>query len=133
MKNILARGGIEFLAVLLGISGSLWIDGNQENRQKKEYQTTLLKSVYNDIIQTEKFFTESRDPAFRADSIWMDYFAYNWENMNVDSVAIAISKEKSMVFHTFSAFSAFLSRSVSRGFVGAGSGDAQSAENAENV
>tara|TARA_Y100000758_G_scaffold292950_1_gene248614 strand:+ start:68 stop:820 length:753 start_codon:yes stop_codon:yes gene_type:complete len=100
MRNILARGGIEFLAVLLGISGSLWIDGNQENRQKKEYQTTLLKSVYNDIIQTEKFFTESRDPAFRADSIWMDYFAYNWENMNVDSVAIAISKEKSMVFHT---------------------------------
>ena len=35
MKNILARGGIEFLAVLLGISGSLWIDGNQENRKKK--------------------------------------------------------------------------------------------------
>lgn len=100
MKNILARGGIEFLAVLLGISGSLWIDENQENRKQKEYQDTILKSIYNDIIQTEKFFTESRDPAFRADSIWMDYFAYNWENMNVDSVAIAISKEKSMVFHT---------------------------------
>ena len=26
MKNIFARGGIEFLAVLLGLSGSLWID-----------------------------------------------------------------------------------------------------------
>ena len=26
MKNILARGGIEFISVLLGISGSLWID-----------------------------------------------------------------------------------------------------------
>tara|TARA_B100000959_G_scaffold12310_1_gene12205 strand:- start:2530 stop:3282 length:753 start_codon:yes stop_codon:yes gene_type:complete len=100
MKNLLARGGIEFLAVLLGISGSLWIDENQENRKQKEYQGTILESIYNDIIQTEKFFIESRDPAFRADSIWMDYFAYNWENMNVDSVAIAMSKEESMVFHT---------------------------------
>jgi len=30
MKNILARGGIELLAVLLGITGSLWIDNNQK-------------------------------------------------------------------------------------------------------
>ena len=26
MKNILARGGIEFLAVFLGIALSLWVD-----------------------------------------------------------------------------------------------------------
>ena len=32
MKNILARGGIEFLAVLLGISGSLWIDDWSNSR-----------------------------------------------------------------------------------------------------
>ena len=25
-ENILARGGIEFIAVIFGISGSLWID-----------------------------------------------------------------------------------------------------------
>mgnify|MGYP003993507643 FL=1 len=31
MKNILARGGIEFLAVLLGITISLWIDKNNQN------------------------------------------------------------------------------------------------------
>ena len=99
MKNILARGGIEFLAVLLGISGSLWIDGNQENRKKKEHQDIILESIYNDIIQTEKFFKESRDPAFRAASIWMDYLSNNWDNMNVDSVAIAISKEGYTVFH----------------------------------
>ena len=33
MKNILARGGIEFLAVLLGISGSLWIDDYSEEKE----------------------------------------------------------------------------------------------------
>ena len=100
MKKILARGGIEFLAVLLGITGSLWIDQNQEIRKEKEYQITILESIYNDIIQTEKFFIESRDLAFRADSIWMDYLSNNWDDMNVDSVAVLISKEKYSVFHT---------------------------------
>ena len=100
MKKILARGGIEFLAVLLGITGSLWIDQNQEIRREKEYQITILESIYNDIVQTEKFFKESRDLAFRADSIWMDYLSNNWDDMNVDSVAVLISKEKFSVFHT---------------------------------
>ena len=100
MKKLLARGGIEFLAVLLGISGSLWIDQSQDLHKQNNYQRTILESIYNDIIQTEKFFKESRDLAFRADSIWMDYISNNWDNMNIDSVAIAISKEKYSVFHT---------------------------------
>ena len=34
MRNILARGGIEFLAVLLGITSSLWIDNNKKLADK---------------------------------------------------------------------------------------------------
>ena len=57
MKKILARGGIEFLAVLLGISGSLWVDdyrielANQEKTiitlesLKKENLPEVLKSI----------------------------------------------------------------------------------------
>jgi hypothetical protein len=93
MNKILARGGVEFIAVLLGISGSLWIDKNQEFRQKNEQEIVLLNSIYSDINQTEMFL-ESRDVAFQADSLWMNYFAINWENMNIDSVAIALSKQK---------------------------------------
>ena len=33
MKNILARGGIEFLAVFLGIALSLWVDDYQEEKE----------------------------------------------------------------------------------------------------
>ena len=99
MKKLLARGGIEFLAVLLGISGSLWIDQNQDLRKQKNYQKTILESIHNDIIQTEIFFKESRDLAFRADSIWMDYLSNNWDTMNPEEVAIAMSKEKYTVFH----------------------------------
>ena len=43
MKNILARGGIEFLAVLLGISGSLYIDDLQNQNEMK---TQISKSMH---------------------------------------------------------------------------------------
>ena len=92
MKNILARGGIEFIAVLLGITGSLWIDENRKAQDQNEKQVMILQAVYEDIIQTEKFIEERRDPAFQADSTWMDYFANNWDDMNIDSVAVALSK-----------------------------------------
>ena len=60
MKNILARGGIEFLAVLLGISVSLWIDNNnkeedlalqrEETYQLLENQTDSLLSYTNNML-----------------------------------------------------------------------------------
>lgn len=92
MKNILARGGIEFIAVLLGITSSLWIEENRKAQDQNAKQITILEAVYEDIIQTEKFIKERRDPAFQLDSTWMDYFANNWDSMNVDSVVIALSK-----------------------------------------
>jgi hypothetical protein len=44
MKNILTRGGIEFLAVLLGISGSLWIDNYSK---EKEIHIALNQDISN--------------------------------------------------------------------------------------
>ena len=109
MKNILARGGIEFIAVLLGITGSLWIDENRKEYDQNKKQITILEAVYEDIIQTENFIKDRRTPAFKADSTWMDFFANNWENMNVDSVAIELSKHGTRVsFHnTFLDFREF--------------------------
>ena len=46
MKSLLARGGVEFIAVLLGISLSLYVD---ENSKKKEIQLALQK----DLISTK--------------------------------------------------------------------------------
>ena len=92
MKNILARGGIEFIAVLLGITSSLWIDENRKARDINEKQVMILQAVYEDIVQTENFIKERRDPVFQLDSTWMDYFANNWDTMNIDSAAVALSK-----------------------------------------
>ena len=55
MKNIFARGGVEFLAVLLGISLSLWVD---ENSTKKEIQQALQKDLINIRADLKKDINE---------------------------------------------------------------------------
>ena len=58
MKNILARGGIEFLAVLLGITGSLGIDDWSSSRNDiiEEFSaySRLSKAMEQDIENIEK-------------------------------------------------------------------------------
>ena len=49
MKNILARGGVEFVAVFLGIALSLWVDGinkkKELEKQKMEVFSLLIKQT----------------------------------------------------------------------------------------
>ena len=45
MKNILARGGVEFIAVLLGISLSLYIDKQSELNTKSLNEKNLLLNL----------------------------------------------------------------------------------------
>ena len=87
----------------------MWIDENRKDYDQNKKQITILEAVYEDIIQTENFIKDRRTPAFKADSTWMDFFANNWENMNVDSVAIELSKHGTRVsFHnTFLDFREF--------------------------
>ena len=50
MKNTIARGGIEFLAVLLGLSGSLSIDSIVKEKDQKEQNTKILKRLYDNLL-----------------------------------------------------------------------------------
>ena len=54
MKNILARGGIEFLAVLLGISASLWIENSRSERELQFQLNQSLKALKLSIIEDKK-------------------------------------------------------------------------------
>ena len=45
MKKTIARGGIEFLAVLLGLSGSLSIDSIVKEKDQKEQKSNLVMST----------------------------------------------------------------------------------------
>jgi hypothetical protein len=51
MKKILARGGIEFIAVLMGISLSLFLDNQSEEKSKKQNEINLLKDLRVGLLQ----------------------------------------------------------------------------------
>ena len=87
MKNILARGGIEFIAVLLGITLSLWVDENRvTNNAKKEFQADLL-AIYNELTDDLKVIDEAM--SFNQEMIVkMDHLLLVMENSKIDVNAV---------------------------------------------
>ena len=58
MKNILAKGGIEFLAVLLGISGSMYIDDRREDAAIDKQIHSSLHSLKGELITNVEYLKE---------------------------------------------------------------------------
>ena len=50
MKNILARGGIEFVAVFLGIVLSLWVDDYRESKELRERLSDDYQKIYKEVL-----------------------------------------------------------------------------------
>jgi hypothetical protein len=61
MKNILARGGIEFLAVLLGITGSLLIDEKKNDQQLVEQVNSSLHALRGEMQTNISNLEEFKD------------------------------------------------------------------------
>ena len=78
MKKILARGGIEFIAVLLGISGSLWIDNNKDT---KEVNYQIERSLH------------ALKETLKSDSKTLEKYILNFENKIAKEVEYWIEKE----------------------------------------
>lgn len=58
MKNILARGGIEFIAVFLGIGLSLYVDEWREETQIRERLMADYQSIQNDLEKDIPYIEE---------------------------------------------------------------------------
>ena len=85
MKNILDRGGVEFVAVFLGIALSLWVDGiNKEKelgRQKMEVYSLLTKQT-DELLDYTKFKLIEYDRQALRFQLLID----NWESFNTDTI-----------------------------------------------
>jgi len=75
MKNILARGGIEFLAVLLGITASLWIDKNQDQNENESERIKILTSLQMEIDEINNYCVE-RKRTWKQDINLLNEFLY---------------------------------------------------------
>ena len=96
MKNILARGGIEFLAVLLGISGSLWIDdfstNNKDLQEEKAAYSRLSNAMGQDIINIQKELI-TNDKMVKK----INHIITKIENINIDSLSNYIDQTQAYV------------------------------------
>lgn len=96
MKNILARGGIEFLAVLLGISGSLWIDDWSTSRSdvSEEYSAyvRLSKAMEYDIANIEKELEKNNKMVEI-----INHLITNIQDISADSLTLYIDQTQSYV------------------------------------
>ena len=54
MKNILARGGVEFVAVFLGIALSLWVDDYRENVNIKKDVHNSLNAIALELAENKE-------------------------------------------------------------------------------
>ena len=86
MKNILARGGIEFLAVLLGITASLWIDKNQNENQNENERIKMLTSLQMEMNEIKNYCDE-RKRTWKKDINLVNEFLYPSNGIfSVDSI-----------------------------------------------
>lgn len=61
MKNILARGGIEFIAVLFGISGSLYIDDLQNQNEMKVQISKSMHALIGELSANSQQLSKLED------------------------------------------------------------------------
>ena len=65
MKNILARGGIEFIAVLLGISGSLYIDDLQNQNEMKTQISKSMHALIGELNSNSEQLSKLEEKLFK--------------------------------------------------------------------
>ena len=89
MKNIIARGGIEFLAVLLGISGSLWLDDRSTYTQERKYEIEAYQRLSNALTLDIEGLVEDAKENVRMIDV-LNLMINNIESISNDSMALYI-------------------------------------------
>ena len=96
MKNILARGGIEFLAVFIGIILSLWVDDNRELRLMRENNTSTLNSLKSEV-ELRVDYVKTKITQYERDIMIGDHVIAHWRNIDIDSIFTMTSGDRGIV------------------------------------
>ena len=100
MKNILARGGIEFLAVLFGITISLWVEDSRQNSDMQKKIIDDYKNIQEEIALDIKNIVWIADLAKKQINILEELIDCNCgeREFNGDSIIARINKVTSPTF-----------------------------------
>ena len=89
MKNVIARGGIEFLAVLFGISGSLWLDDRSTYTQERKYEIEAYQRLSNALTLDIEGLVEDAKENVRMIDV-LNLMINNIESISNDSMVVYI-------------------------------------------
>ena len=100
MKNILARGGIEFLAVLFGITISLWVEDSRQNSDMQKKIIYDYKNIQEEIALDIENIDRISDLVKKQINILEELIDYNRgdREFNGDSIIARINKVTSPTF-----------------------------------
>jgi len=104
MEKILKRGGIELIAVVLGITLSLWVDDKKELSVIKKNNIKTLKSIKNEVKLRIKYI-ERKINQYKRDIEVGEYVIKNWNEINYDSIS-TITKNGRDIILTLKAYRA---------------------------
>ena len=93
MKNILARGGIEFLAVIMGISGSLWLDDNSTYKNDRKLEYEAYSRLYSALNEDVKLMNDALIENERGIYI-LDKMINNMNSLSNDTLALYIDQSQ---------------------------------------
>ena len=105
MKNLFARGGIEFLAVLLGISGSLWMENNRQIKLEDEQIYNTLYSLKEELITLNEYSERYKSKILRDYRI-CDKLLTDWGGNDIDSLVNQELEGRNLIL-TIKAYRAF--------------------------
>ena len=96
MKKILTRGGVELIAVVLGITLSLWVDDKRELSIIEKNNVKTLKSIKNEV-RLRIDYIERKINQYQRDVEVGEYVIKNWNNIDFDSIASKTKNDRSIV------------------------------------
>ena len=104
MEKLLTRGGVELIAVVLGITLSLWVDDKKELSVVKKNNVKTLKSIKAEVALRIKYIDRKMNQ-YRRDIEVGDYIIKNWNKIDYDSIA-SITKNDRDIILTLKAYRA---------------------------
>ena len=96
MKKILTRGGVEVIAVVLGITLSLWVDDKRELSIIEKNNVKTLKSIKNEV-RLRIDYIERKINQYQRDVEVGEYVIKNWNNIDFDSIASKTKNDRSII------------------------------------
>ena len=96
MKKIFTRGGVELIAVVLGITLSLWVDDKRELNITEKNNVKTLRSIKNEVrLRIE--YIEKKINQYQRDVEVGEYVITNWNNIDFDSIASKTKNDRGIV------------------------------------